>query len=67
MVTQWVSEREGGLKDGDFLFQLHDMSTKRTALKERVEKKGSRKEVRRGGPSGVRNRGQCNLHSAASL
>lgn len=41
MVTQWVSEREGGLKDGDFLFQLHDMSTKRTALKERVKKKGA--------------------------
>lgn len=43
MVTRWVSEREGGLKDGDFLFQLHDMSTKRTALKERVEKKREQK------------------------
>ncbi|KAA0706964.1 hypothetical protein E1301_Tti002284 [Triplophysa tibetana] len=55
MVTQRVSEREGGLTDGDFLFQLHDTSTKRAVLKERGERSG-RKEVRRGGPSGVRNR-----------
>lgn len=53
MATQWVSEREGGLKDGDFLFQLHDTSTKRTALKERVGKK-----EQKGGEEGRAIRGQ---------
>ncbi len=48
-----VCEREGGLTDGDFLFQLHDTSTKRTALKERVEKR-----EHRGGEEGRAVRGQ---------
>lgn len=34
MATQRVSVSEGGLTDGDFLFQLHDTSTKRAVLKE---------------------------------
>lgn len=63
MVTQRVSEREGGLTDGDFLFQLHDTSTKRAVLKDREAGEGRWG----GGPSGVRNRGQCNLHSAVCL